>query len=172
MPTVGVGVALATFQPNIFYDPPLIKVTDIASHNSTEVMTIRRDGPNFTFHNEISPPMVDPASEPGCEPQGGVIACPRAGVEKIIVLLGNMDDTASIKLGDSAGKVRQVVKGQDDHDDLFGGPGTQKLVGGFGDDEIYGEAGRDKLIGGPGTDICVGSAQDDTFKGCETISAR
>ena len=169
MPTVGVGVALATFQPNIFYDPPVIKVTDIASHNSVENMTIRRDGPDFTFHNEISPPMVDPASDPGCESKGGAVACPRAGVEKITVRLGNMNDAADIRLGKSSESVRQVVSGEDGEDDLEGWKGKQKLRGGEGNDTLAGNDGPDVLDGGPGEDICAGGDGEDVLIDCETV---
>jgi len=82
------GAALATFQPTLLYKPPVIKATDIDTHNSVEDVTIRRDGALFTFDNEVSPFVLDPASDPGCEGKGGTIGCPREGVKKIIVKLG------------------------------------------------------------------------------------
>ena len=82
-----------------------------------------------------------------------------------------MNDSAEIDLGHSADKVKQIVKGEDDNDDLTGGPGPQKLLGGEGDDELFGGAGPDVLDGGPGTDVCLGNNKD-TFKNCEPVPMR
>ncbi len=170
LPVIGVGVALATFQPTILYKPPVIKAKDIATHNSVENMTIRRDGPDFTFDNEISPPMIDSASDPGCESTpGGKVACARAGVEKIVVKLGDMDDAADIRLRRSSWSVKQKVDGQAGEDDLEGWKGRQKLKGGEGDDTLAGNKGRDILIGGEGMDICAGGQGQDVILECETI---
>jgi len=166
------GVALATFQPTLLYKPPVIKATDIDTHNSVEDVTVRRDGALFTFDNEVSPFILDPASDPGCETKGGTVGCPRDGVEKILVTLGNMDDSADIRLGKSAGKVRQIVKGQDGEDDLVGGKGTQKLSGGDHNDTLIGGPDPDILIGGQGEDICDGGPGHDEFISCEAVPIR
>jgi RTX calcium-binding nonapeptide repeat (4 copies) len=169
LPLVGVGIALATFQPTILYKPPVIKAMDIASHNSVENMTIRRDGPDFTFENEVSPPMIDPASDPGCESKAGKVACARAGVEKIVVKLGDMNDAADIRLRRSSWSVKQKIDGQAGEDDLEGWKGKQKLRGGEGNDTLAGNKGADVLIGGDGTDICAGGQGEDLILECETI---
>jgi hypothetical protein len=166
------GTALATFQPNLLYKPPVIEMRDIDSHNSVEDVTVRRVGSDFTFHNEVSPVMLDPASDPGCETQAKVVACPRAGIEKIVVKLGNMDDAGDIDLGKSADKVKQILKGQDGEDGLTGAAGVQKLVGGNQNDALIGGPGPDILIGGSGEDICDGGPGHDEFIGCEAVPVR
>jgi hypothetical protein len=166
------GVALATFQPTLLYKPPVITATDIDTHNSVEAVTVRRDGTFFTFDNEVSPFMLDPASDPGCESKGGTVGCPRTGVEKIIIKLGNMNDTAEIDLGRSADKVKQILKGQDGEDGLTGAAGVQKLVGGNQNDALIGGPGPDILKGGRGEDICDGGPGHDEFIGCEAVPVR
>jgi Ca2+-binding RTX toxin-like protein len=163
----GAGVALATFQPTVSYNPPLIEVRDHPSHLSVEDITVRRAGNDFTIINETSPSTTDPGSDPGCTFISGGVSCPRAGVEKIVVFLGAEDDDADIKLGKSADKVKQILKGQDGEDGLQGGNGTQKLVGGDNNDLLIGGAGRDILLGGAGEDACNGGPGKDIVKGCE-----
>ncbi|MDX6585655.1 MAG: hypothetical protein QOI31_128 [Solirubrobacterales bacterium] len=165
----GAGFAFATFQPAILYKPPVITANDIATHNSVENMTIRRDGPDFVFTNEISPPAIDPASDPGCEAKAGKVFCPRAGVKKIIINLGDMDDAADIRLRRSSRSVKQILNGEAGEDDLEGWKGKQKLKGGEGDDTLAGNDGADILNGGPGTDICAGGSGDNLFIDCETV---
>jgi Ca2+-binding RTX toxin-like protein len=134
---------------------------------SQELVVIRRDGPNFTFvNNGFSPFMVDPESDPGCV-ASAVSTCPVAGVRRMVVLLGPMDDSLDINLGRSSRKVKQIGKGGPDTDKLNGRRGKQKLLGGEGDDTLRGGAGKDVLIGGPGTDLCIGGGGNDVVKSCE-----
>jgi Ca2+-binding RTX toxin-like protein len=49
--------------------------------------------------------------------------------------------------------------------DLFGGDGTDTLVGGWGIDYLYGEGNNDTLIGGAGDDYLSGHSGDDTMYG-------
>ena len=168
---VGAGVAVATTLPTVRYQPPTVKVKDHELHMSVEDVVIRRDGKDFTFTNPVSFG-IDPASDNGCEFITGGVACPRTGVEKIVVLLNDMNDSADIDLGKSANKVKQILKGQDDNDDLTGGAGPQKLLGGEGNDELFGGPGPDMLDGGPGIDVCIGNSNKDTFKNCEPVPMR
>ena len=170
--TLLAGVASATFQPTVLYDPPLLKLLDHPSHQSQEDIVVRRDGQLFTLTNPFAPPVADPASEPGCEPIPNGVSCPRTGVQRIVVLLGAMNDSADVGLGRSAEKVKQIIKGQDGEDDLAGGRGTQRLKGGEHDDTLHGGPGPDLLIGGKGTDICDGGPGRDEFIGCEAAPAR
>ncbi len=165
------SVAVATTQPTVRYLPPEITVKDHQFHMTSEDIEIKREGPSFTFTNPVSFG-IDPASDKGCTFISGGVACPRQGVKKIAVLLNDMNDIADIDLGDSADKVKQILKGQDDNDDLVGGPGTQNLIGGEGNDELYGGPGKDVLKGGPGLDVCIGGSGKDTMKDCEPVPMR
>jgi len=169
---VAAGVAWATFQPAVLYDPPLLKLLDHPSHNSQEEITVRRDGADFVLTNPFAPPMVDPASAPGCEEAGNSVSCPREKVKKVVILLGAMSDSADIDLGRSADKVRQIIKGQGDEDSLYGGRGSQKLVGGDDGDGLFGGPGPDILIGGEGNDTCDGGPGHDEFISCEAAPVR
>jgi len=153
------------------YTPPTIKVKDHNLHNSVEDITVRREGGDFSFDTP-SGFFLNPASDNGCVEDTGDYFCPRAGVEKITMLLNNMNDIVDIDLGASGDKVKQIVKGQDGNDDLTGGEGTQKLVGGEDNDELFGGAGKDILLGGPGIDICIGGPGKDVMKDCEPVPMR
>jgi Ca2+-binding RTX toxin-like protein len=160
------AVAFATVTPVLTYKPPSIKVKDHQLHMSSESFTIGREGNEFFFQS-ASGLSIDPASDQGCFNDMGATFCEKKGVKKISVLTNDMNDTVEIDLGESADKVKQTIKGQDDNDDLIGGGGRQKLVGGEGDDELEGGPGRDILLGGPGLDICDGGPGKDTIKDCE-----
>ena len=160
-------VAWATFQPTVLYDPPFIKTIDYQSHDSIEEVVVRRDGADFTFTSSPTPFTMAPGSEPGCEFIPNGIACPRAGVETIVVRLGALDDSADVDLGASANQVEQVVRGGDDADELKGGAGPQRLHGDAGEDTLRGGPGDDVLRGGAGTDVCLPGGGDDTVIGCE-----
>ena len=164
---LGPGAAQATFQPELYYKPPLIRVLDHVGHNSQELVVIGREGASFTFvNNGFSPFAVDPESEPGCV-ASTVSTCPIAGIERIVVFLGPMDDSLDINLGASARKVKQIGKGGPDTDELNGTRGKQRLLGGEGDDTLRGGAGKDVLIGGPGEDTCRGGPGRDVIESCE-----
>lgn len=163
----GAAIAEATFQPTIYYKPPLIRVLDHSDHLSQEFIVIRRAGAKFTFENEaLSPFAMEPGSDPGCE-FAAVATCPIKGVERMVVLLGPMNDSLDISLGRSARKVRQAGYGGEDMDELTGGRGRQKLAGGDDADTLRGGPGRDLLIGGPGTDTCRGGPGRDVIRSCE-----
>ena len=119
--------AHATFQPELYYKPPLIRVLDHEGHMSQELVVIRRGGANFTFvNNGFSPFLINPESDPGCV-GGDPATCPVAGVERMVVLLGPMNDSLDIDLGRSARRVKQIGKGGEDSDVLTGRRGPQRL---------------------------------------------
>lgn len=170
--TLGCGlvlapIALGTFQPEIHYAPPLLEFRDHKAHTSAENMVAARSGPNIAITSAPSPAALDPASDPGCNSVLGGYECPVAGVDRLVVTLGNMADTATVNLGAHAPKVpSQVVRGGDDSDQLAGGAGKQRLVGGAGPDTLKGGPGDDVLIGGPGDDTCQGGPGRDVIRGC------
>ncbi len=160
------GAALASTHPSVLYKPPLITASDSNTHNSIENMTVARSGDVFLFSSTPSLITLDLASDPGCDIDVSV-ACPVDGVERIVLVLGNLNDSAEIDLGESSDDVRQLVKGQDDNDKLNGAEGVQKLVGGDGKDTLRGGPGHDILIGGRGKDDCNGGPGKDELKSCE-----
>ena len=54
-------------------------------------------------------------------------------------------------------------KGGDD--ELLGGSGKDKLIGGDGDDYLFGDSGNDKLQGQSGSDWLFGGTGKDKLKG-------
>ena len=166
--SIGVGVALATFQPDVLYKPPVVKMLDHAGHDSVENMVANQDGDVLLFSSTPTQVAMDPDSDPGCDIDVSV-GCPKAGIEKIVLSLGAMNDSGEIDLdGKTAEKVKQIIKGGADNDDLIGNKGTQILKGGDGKDDLEGGPGDDVLIGGPGVDNCDGGAGHDDFKDCES----
>ena len=56
---------------------------------------------------------------------------------------------------------RQLLRGNNGDDTLFGGAAADTMFGGNGNDSISGGAGADKLFGGAGDDTLLGGAGDD-----------
>jgi Ca2+-binding RTX toxin-like protein len=161
------SAARATFQPELYYKPPLIRVFDNVQHLSVEDVLIRRSGNLFGFENlSGSPFLIDPASDPGCV-GSSVSTCPVAGVERMKVFLGPMDDSLDINLGRSADRVQQSAAGGPDADEMTGARGRQRFAGGPGNDTLRGGTGKDVLIGGTGDDTCRGGPGKDIVKSCE-----
>ena len=75
---------------------------------------------------------------------------PAAGVQEIVVLLCDGDDSASV-----AGSILLPVQihGGGGNDRLNGGGGLNVLLGGFGADVLIGGRSHDLLIGGDGADV-------------------
>ena len=83
---------------------------------------------------------------------------PAAGVQRILVLLGDGNDVVTV---DGSVTAPLAVLAGGGNDQLKGGNGTNVLVGGDGDDALVGGTGRDLLIGGAGADRLNGNAGDD-----------
>jgi Ca2+-binding RTX toxin-like protein len=173
---LGLGVAataMATFQPVLLYDPPKIVFRDLEAHNSSEDVTVGKDGNRFVFTNTGSSGAgvgMHPDSEDGCEPVTLGVSCPVAGVKSIVVKLLTNEDAATIELGSKATKVKQKLLGGDDADTLDGGDGKQVIKGQGGGDVLTGGPGPDVINGGPGNDLCDGESGQDVIRNCEPLA--
>ncbi|MGX6447485.1 calcium-binding protein, partial [Patulibacter sp. S7RM1-6] len=109
---------------------------------------------------------------PGCEDpdQEGVASCDRAGIARVVIETGNLDDAVTVgeigvpvevRLGEgndsvSTGSGDDTVDGDlgDDvivgGDQLDGGAGADRIDGGTGDDQIAGGDGDDRISAGEG----------------------
>ena len=87
-------------------------------------------------------------------------AAPAAGVQRVVVLLGNGNDVLTV---DGSVTAPVIALGGGGNDQLKGGAGTSVLVGGDGDDALTGGTGRDLLVGGTGADRLNGGAGDDVL---------
>jgi len=142
-------VALATNLTGVLYKPPKIMLVDQFVSGSIENVTVTKAGSEFSFAQSFGI-VQDPASEPGCTDDFSTdYRCPVAGIKRIVLKLGTLDDAASIDLGSKATKVEQILKGGEGGDTLTGGPGPQLIDG------------------GPGIDTCVGGPGRDTIRHCE-----
>jgi RTX calcium-binding nonapeptide repeat (4 copies) len=161
------ATAFATAQPVLLYDPPRMTFRDLPDIDSTESVQVAKQAQDFTITSQPSGMTVDPDSQDGCDPIAGGYACPVAGVERIVVKLGELVDSGQINLGSRARTVRQTLRGGEGGDDLNGGPGKQRLMGGEGGDEISGGRGDDFIDGGSGSDTCKGGPGEDVVRHCE-----
>jgi hypothetical protein len=160
-------VANATFQPAAVYQPPALKALDYELHNSIENIAVEPNG-RFALAITNTPASmgISSKSDPGCGLITGGVTCPAAGLERVIVNLGPMNDTGTVDLGRHAGRIKQRIVGGPGEDGLGGGRGTQRLLGGPDGDNISGGPGDDILIGGPGDDKCVGGPGRDILRSC------
>lgn len=108
----------------------------------------------------------------GCsDPDGeGTATCARAGVTRIVIDSGGLDDTVSV--GDvglpvevHAGAGNDQVSTAASDDLLDGGPGNDTLDAGAGNDQLVGGDGDDQLLAGTGQDHVDAGAGDDTIDG-------
>ncbi|HYT93738.1 MAG TPA: PKD domain-containing protein [Gemmataceae bacterium] len=83
---------------------------------------------------------------------------PLAGIQQIVVLLGDGNDQVIIA-GDITTPV--LLDGGSGNDQLSAGGGPSVVLGGSGDDQLLGGGGRDILIGGVGADQIIGNGADD-----------
>ncbi len=165
---VWTAVATATNLGSVRYTPPTISLIDQPESGSDEDVVLTKDGPEYSFAQPVGL-VKHQKSEPGCTDGFSTdYRCPTAGIRKILLRLGAMDDEASIDLGGKARVVRQVLKGGDGDDVLAGGPGPQRLHGNQDDDTITGGPGPDVIKGGPGDDTCDGGPGRDKISGCES----
>jgi Ca2+-binding RTX toxin-like protein len=159
--------ALATIVTSVRYAPPKITVLDFHKVGTQEDLVVTKDGAEYSF-SQPSGLVKDSDSEPGCTDMFNTdYRCPVAGIKKIVVKLGLMDDGVAIDLASKATKVKQILRGGPGEDTLTGGPGPQRSYGDQGPDTITGGPGPDFIDGGGGTDTCTGGPGHDTIRHCE-----
>jgi hypothetical protein len=130
---LGASTASATFQPTVLYQPPVVKALDYVLHDSVENVVIEQHGRYaLSFLSTPSPLTMAKKSDPGCGFISGGVTCPAAGLTRLIVKLGSMNDTAMVDLGRYAGSIKQAVNGGSGLDELelTGRAGAQRLAGG------------------------------------------
>jgi Ca2+-binding RTX toxin-like protein len=155
--------AFATAAPEVIYKPPKLFLKDLNQNTSDEDVDVVKNGKNYELTSIPVPPFEQ---GPQCDPIPGGQRCPVAGIEKIVVNLGDLDDQGQINIGKRSRKVTQIMRGQDGGDILLGERGPQRLEGGPGVDTLQGGAGPDYLDGGPGPDNCLGGPGNDTIIHC------
>ena len=140
-------------------------------------LTVTLDGGNYTFTDTTATvTLVDPQ----CTQTGpNTVTCPAAGVTRLEIRLGDLDDTAVV-----TPDTPSLMLGEEGGDDLTGGGGQDQLDGGDGEDTLKGSAGNDEvnaesvgvfldevaglrnqLDGGPGDDTMNGGGGQDTVQG-------
>jgi len=161
------SIASGTLLGSVRYTPPKITLVDLPQTGSQEDVVVSKQGAEYSFAQPAGlGPHAD--SEPGCSKNTtNDFRCPVAGIKKIVLNLGELDDGAAIDLGSKARKVEQILRGGNGTDTLTGGPGSQTSYGGAGSDSIAGGAGRDFIDGGGGTDTCDGGPGRDRIRRCE-----
>jgi len=104
----------------------------------------------------------DIAPGAGCatDPVDATTGCPTAGVTKLILRLGDLDDemksvTPFLRV-DLPASVKLQVDGGTGKDTLIGTKRNDVLTGGPGADDVFGSGGKDKLTGGSGNDTLDG----------------
>lgn len=101
---------------------------------------------------------VDPDEE-------GVASCDRAGVSKIVVRAGDLDDAVSVgEVG-----VPVEVYGEAGNDTLQTGSASDLLDGGDGNDTLDAGTGADELRGGAGDDLLSGGIGEDVLDGADGV---
>ena len=103
-----------------------------------------------------------PESEAPCKGGGTetTVSCPRKQVKKVVVDLGDDDDTF-----DGDGKLRFEVEGDSGNDEMDGGDAADLLEGKYGDDTLDGSDGSDELLGGLDDDTLFGKGGKDLLDG-------
>ena len=113
-----------------------------ADPNARNALTVRMssDGSRITFTDSgrTSGSAIRIRTDGSCTVSRASGSCPAAGVTRIDVATGELDDTVTQSTGIPSG--------------LMGGIGNDRLTGGTGDDRLVGEAGADTLNGGTGRD--------------------
>jgi|GEM_PF-3312542 len=83
-------------------------------------------------------------------------------------LAGKLPADATTLVGNGrtlGGPGSQIINGGDGDDPLFGNQGSDLLTGGGGNDSLFGGQGTDWLLGGPGDDLLSGDFGDDVLIG-------
>lgn len=118
---------------------------------------------------ELAESEPDPITATGCAPLAGGSRYECAGVTRIVVDLGDGDDSlfqdttpVTVPLTVHGGDGADGLTGGTGDDTIDGGPGDDpQLDGGEGDDTIDGGDGDDRLDGGPGADDLHGGSGID-----------
>jgi Ca2+-binding RTX toxin-like protein len=109
-----------------------------------------------------------------CRVVAGTAICPRSGIGRAVIRLGNRNDSASLDFVGAGPLLSMNVDGGLDDDTINGGPaadtldggaGTDIINGGGGDDQITGGLGDDTIDGGNGKDHLFGNAGKDVING-------
>ncbi len=128
---------------------------------SLNTLTVSLEGTRIAFRD----PTVDGGMDPGTCTPGDVSAgagfvvetfCPRSGVRRVRLDLGEREDSARVTAPIAAtllgGPGADVLTGGPAGDQLAGDTGDDTVAGGAGDDVLDGGLGADRLDGGPGND--------------------
>ena len=105
---------------------------------------------------------------PGCtiDPGGQSVDCPKAGISRVLLDLGDGNDVASVSAGVTLPVVFDAGGG---NDGLFGGGGADIFNGGSGNDNVVSRDGRAEQVDcGSGNDTAI-SDDGDTRTSCEEI---
>jgi len=146
-------------------------ITYEAAAGEDNGLNITQAGGNITF-DEQTVVIVDGG---GCPLAAGNAVCAEGGVTKIVVNLGDLDDSASLQTsalpltasggpgrdGLSGGSGADVLRGEAGDDNLSGGDGGDTLDGGDGNDGHDGGPGNDTIDGGGGRDAAIGDEGND-----------
>jgi hypothetical protein len=90
----------------------------------------------------------------GCDaPSGGDIKCNRAGITRVIVFLGDLDDSLNITLSSVDFPIAITADGGAGADNLRGSSEADIMSGGEGGDHFTQTGGPDDVSGGPGFDM-------------------
>ena len=89
------------------------------------------------------------------------VFCPRAGVRRIHIDVGEAQDSVSA----SSAPVPLRIRGGAGADSITAGNVADDLSGGTGNDVVYGFGGADRVSGGAGDDVLSGDAHDDVLRG-------
>lgn len=109
----------------------------------------------------------------------GVAYCDRAGVSRLLIDTGDLDDSVSVgevgvpvevRGGDGNDSLQtssgdDVLDGGAGNDTLDAGAGNDTLTGGAGDDQLSAGVGDDSVDAGDGTDTVDGDLGDDRIDG-------
>ena len=132
---------------------------------SANRLTVRAAGSDIHVRDPTSDGGIDPGpcrpGEIGTDANAWVLEafCPRAGVERLRLDLGEREDIATLTIDLPA-----IVSGGDGADRVRSGTPADTLLGGAGNDQLTGGDGADVLDGGVGVDLLDGGAGDDELR--------
>ncbi len=109
--------------------------------------------------------LVDGDGSTGCAVLAGRATCPSSGVNRVVVTLGDGDDTVVVASG-----LASRVDGGPGNDGLTGGSAADTLLGGDGVDVLDGGGGGDSLVGGVGADRFIGGTGRDRVSYSERVA--